>query len=281
MEIKVCGSVAPYPKGNANCSSFIVSDAENKIMLDCGSGSTRYLDMLKDLKKLTVFISHYHPDHYEDLLSLMYATYTNHNLGYLDKEVPIYLPKTYGSSVPRYNELGEFSFYEYEDIIDKRYLTNDEREKYVTFHEYDYETKIDIGSMHLEFELNPHNIRTYSTKISSPDGVIVYSSDTGYEKNRIRNLAQDADLLICEASYLRGFNRQNDTHLYAYEAGKIASDANVKNLIIFHTYPEIPKEDYVKEAKEYFPNTYAANEGDIINLENHKILRKENKEEVK
>lgn len=270
MEIKVLGTVAPYPKGSANCSGFLVSEGDNKILLDCGPGSTRYLDMLKDLKNLVVFISHYHPDHYGDLLALMYATYTNHNLGYLSDRVPIYLPRVYREAVACYNEYGEFSHYGYEDIIDKQFLTYKNRENYVEFKEYHYEQTFNYGDMQIEFAYNPHTTITYSTRISSPNGVVVYSSDTGYERNKIEKLAKDADILICEASYLRGYDRREDTHLFAHEAGKIAAKANVKNLYLFHTYPEIDKSKYVEEAKEYFENTNFLTEGEVIKLERRK-----------
>lgn len=280
MEIKVCGSVAPYPRCASNCSSFLVKEDDYKVLLDCGPGSTRYIDMLKDLKNLAVFISHYHPDHYSDLLSLMYATYTNHNLGYLDSKVRIYLPKVQDNSLPKCNEYGELYPHISEEMLTKQYLTYPGRESYVSFHEYEEKTLVNIGPMDLEFALNPHNIKAFSTKISSRDGTLVYSSDTGYEGNKVESLAKNADILICEASYLRGFNRKKDHHLYAYEAGKIASKANVKNLILFHNYPEIPKEAYVLEAQEYFPHTFMASEGDIFELKNHKVLKKENKEEL-
>ena len=54
--------------------------------------------------------------------------------------------------------------------------------------------------------------------------------------------------------------------MYAYEAAEIAKTANVTQLLLTHFYPEISKELYVKEAKEIFENTTAAEEGKVLKL---------------
>lgn len=284
MEIKVCGSVAPYPKGNNNCSGFLISEGDSKVLLDCGPGSTSQLDAYRDLRNLAVILSHYHPDHYSDIFSLGNASYVNHNLGYLDEEVSVYLPKPdmYSKAIHGVDAEG-WGTCSYVDapIDDYEFIKNTKHEHFMRFIDYHDESKIDIGDMHLSFKRTKHPLITYSARIESPNGVVVYSADTGYKGNTLEKFAKDADILICESSFLRGQTRNEDYHLYAYEAAKIAAQANVKNLILFHTWPEIPKEEYVKEAKEYFANTYAANEGEKITLENKKILRKENKEEIK
>lgn len=246
MEIKVCGSISPYPKDNESCPSFLITQGDNKILLDCGPGSTRNLNMLKDLKKLVVFISHYHPDHYSDLTSLLYATYTNHNLGLLDEKVKVYLPD--------------------EKCLEHDYLCDQTRENYANFFEYNALSFIKYGDMNITLAKNPHPVDTYSIRVESLDGSVVYSADTGYKDNNITSLAKDADILICEASYLKGFNRVKDTHLFAYEAALIAKHANVKNLYLFHTYPEIAKKDYLLEAREIFPKTYICEDGMKLNL---------------
>ena len=115
--------------------------------------------------------------------------------------------------------------------------------------------------MKISFCFNPHNIKTYSVKLETEDLKIVYSGDTGYEKNTLKTFAKDADLLICESTFLRGQQKKDDYHLYAYEAGLIARDANVKKLLLTHFWPEIDKQLYVDEAKEIFKNTEAAMEG--------------------
>ncbi|MDE5630768.1 MAG: MBL fold metallo-hydrolase [Bacilli bacterium] len=284
MEIKVCGSIAPYPKDHSNCSGFLITEDDFKVLLDCGPGSTSQLDAYRDLRKLAVIISHYHPDHYSDIFALANASFVNHKLGFVDELVSVYLPKTdiYRKTISGVDENG-WGTCKYVDtpIEDYEFIKRTKHEHFMKFIDYHDESRFDFGSMHVSFKRTKHPITTYSTKIESPNGTIVYSSDTGYVGNNLETFAKDADILICESSFLRGQVRSEDYHLYAHEAGKIASKAGVKNLILFHTWPEISKEEYIKEAKCYFPNTFSANEGEIITLEDKKILRKENKEEIK
>ena len=53
---------------------------------------------------------------------------------------------------------------------------------------------------------------------------------------------------ICESTFLKGQNKTEDTHLFAYEAALIASRANVNKLYLTHFWPEIDPEEYLNEA---------------------------------
>lgn len=266
MQVKVLGTVAPYPKGDMNCPGFLVTGVnEDKVLLDCGPGSTRLLDMLKDLRDLTIIISHYHKDHYGDLLPLAYATYVNHKLGYLDKPVDVYLPKP-----NKYSKDDDFvgssgwELVREEVIIDYTYLKSLAEQGYFNFHEYDEKAKLNIGSMEVSFSLNNHPINTYAAKVHEGNETLVYTSDTGLPNESLENFIKNADALIAEATYLRGMANPNHDHLYAYEAARMARRAQVRNLYLFHTYPEIAKELYRREGREHFSRTKILREGEIF-----------------
>ena len=91
-EIKITplGTVSPYPKGNHNCPGFLLEYNKEKLLLDCGSGTSRLLSMEEDLKNLSIIISHNHLDHYSDLTTIAYASYCYHNLGLINKRVKVY-----------------------------------------------------------------------------------------------------------------------------------------------------------------------------------------------
>ena len=72
--------------------------------------------------------------------------------------------------------------------------------------------------------------------------------------------------MICESTFLKNQAKKSDYHLYAYEAALIAKEANVKQLMLTHFWPEIAKEEYVKEAKQIFSNAFAAEENKKIIL---------------
>lgn len=271
MEVKVLGSVSPACYKNYNGPGYLITSDQNKILLDCGPGSTRLLDMEKDLQNLTIIISHLHRDHYSDLISsVAYTSYVLHNLGLLDKKVKVYIPE------PDYyteheNYTNQYGKYDYrlvtKPILDYQLLTNLGPESYLDVKTYNTDSKIQIGDVTATFAYNPHNIRSHSIKLSNGLESIVYSGDTGYEHNNVVKLAKSCNLLICEATLLRGQSKGNhDYHLYAHEAATIASIAKPDLLMLTHFWPTIEKRKYIDEALPIFPNTIKAEEGYILKL---------------
>ena len=74
-------------------SGYLITNKQDKILLDCGNGISREMKMPDDLINLTIIISHLHKDHYGELLSLGYASYIYNKLGYLDKKINVYSSK--------------------------------------------------------------------------------------------------------------------------------------------------------------------------------------------
>ena len=77
------------------------------------------------------------------------------------------------------------------------------------------------------------------------------------------SFAKDADMLICESSFLESYNFPKEcNHLTALQAAEIAKLANVKKLILTHFWPEENTLNYYKEAKTVFPNVFIAKENE-------------------
>ena len=240
LSVTPFGTVSPYCKGNCNGPGFMVRNGNKKILLDCGSGVSRMMQFPEDLNNLMIILSHLHIDHYCDLGSFQFASYVYKKLGLIDKRINVFVPEDY-------ERVSHFF----------------ESESYLSFNHYNENTCL-CGEFDISFLNNIHSVKTYSVKIVWDDTVIVYTADTDYNEKLIE-FARDADLLINEATFLRGQNKTVG-HMYAYEAGKLAHEAGVKQLMLTHFWPEISKEEYVMEAKEYFFNTLAACEGERLVL---------------
>lgn len=257
------GTVSPNCYKDCNCPSYLVENNSYKVLLDCGNGISRLLELPKDFENLIIVISHLHKDHYGDIPSLGYASYIAHNLGYLKKRIKVYIPKPdmYDGYVTYY--INEYPYRRHGQIplVDYQFLMSFGDEHFLEFITYDNKTEIIHGDMKLSFKNNPHQINTYSTKIETNNHTLVYSADTGFKGNSLEVFAQNIDLLICESTFIKGQTRIGNNHLYANEAGMIATRANVDKLLLTHFYPYIDKELYVKEAKEEFENVEAAIEG--------------------
>lgn len=267
MEIKTLGSVSPNSNGDKKGVGYLVKSGDYKVLLDAGSGITGLMNLDEDLNNLIIKISHLHADHIEELLALSYATYVRHNLGLLDERIKVYIPE------PDY-------YYEEEHYGDNKsgwgtrevkkeipvQLLLEHIDNHFEFITYDEKREIKHGDLIITNAKNPHDVKCYSTKLSDGNSSIVYSGDTGYKNNSLETFSKDADLLICESTFLKGQIRKGNNHLYAYEAGRIAKAANVKQLMLTHFWPDIDKQRYVDEAKEEFDNVIASKEGEVIKL---------------
>lgn len=246
MKLKILGSVSPYPNNNSSCPGYLIENKNIKILIDCGNGILKNLKLPKDLKNLTVIISHLHKDHYGDLLSLSYASYVYHNLGILKEKIKVYIP----------NDI---------KLNDYKYLKNFTTENYLEFIPYDENKIININDIIISFKQTKHSIKTFATKIEKDNTKIVYSADTGYDKTLI-NFFKNSDILICESSFLEGQKKENYNHLTAKEAATLAKLSNTKKLILTHFWPEIKKKKYLKEARTIFKNTNIAKDKKIYKL---------------
>lgn len=236
------GTISPYTKGNMNCPGFLVEYNSKKILLDCGNGITRLLNFPEDLKDLSVIITHYHKDHFGDLGSLQYASYVYHNLGLLDKKIKIYLPNN------------DFAFNKASIISNN--------ESYSNYYDINNLYSFSIDDLNISFEDNKsHTIESYMIKLRNENFKIIYTSDIGTTNfNKLVNFCKDADLIICESSFLQKHNANSKTHMTAYDAGILAKKANAKKLLLTHFWPEEEKRLYLEEAKQSFEYVTVAEE---------------------
>ena len=237
------GTISPYCKGNMNCPGFMIQYDDERILLDCGNGITRMLNFPNDLKNLSVIITHFHKDHFGDIGSIQYASYVYHNLGLLDKKVKIYLPENdyefNKNAIISNNE----AYCHYEFINNNRTYT--------------------IGDLNISFQdNNSHTIESYMVKLQNDHFKIIYTSDVGTTNfNQMVHFCKNADIIICESSFLKKHNSASKTHLTAHDASKLAVLSNAKKLLLTHFWPEEDKQLYLDEAKQNFKNTEVAIEG--------------------
>ncbi len=252
IEITPLGTVSPYPKCDMNCPGYLITYNDKKILLDCGNGITRLLSFPDILKNLSIIITHYHKDHFGDLGSFQYASYVYHNLGLLNDKVNVYLPKNDFKHNKESIILNNESYSNYFDIYNNYYFY--------------------IDDLKISFYNNKsHTIESYIVKLENNEFKIIYTSDIGTTNfDELISFCKNADLIICESSFLRKHNTNSKTHMTAYDASILAKKANAKKLLLTHFWPEEDKKLYLDEAKENFNNTFVAEEGRKI------VLRRKN-----
>jgi ribonuclease BN (tRNA processing enzyme) len=115
---------------------------------------------------------------------------------------------------------------------------------------------------------HPPIVDNFAYKFETPDGTIVFSSDTNYNP-KLAEFARGADVLVHEAIYLPWVDRlvtrvKNgatlkkhllDSHTAAEDVGRIADAANVKLLVMSHLVPgelDVTDEQWSSEASKHF-----------------------------
>ena len=259
-KLTVLGTVSPYPVKDKNCPGFLIKYGKYNILLDCGNGATRLMNMREDLENLKIFITHLHPDHYGDLTALLQHIYVLRRYGLLRSSIELFFPKTTETEKRTWEDEEGFAMsglFETESV-DSKLIKKYAELAAVEVHEHEginaYYDDLNIRNTKV-----PHSIESYAYRVETKDGVITYSGDTGPDNN-LRKLAENSDIFICESTFLPGEPRLSE-HLYSTEAAEIARDANVQKLLLTHFWPEQDREKYVQGARNIFPNTEVAVEG--------------------
>jgi ribonuclease BN (tRNA processing enzyme) len=81
-----------------------------------------------------------------------------------------------------------------------------------------------------------HPVETFGFRFAYRGRTIVYSGDTGETEELVR-LARDADVFLCEASFLDGPDLPPDLHLSARQAAGYAARAGAGQMILTHLQP--------------------------------------------
>nr|WP_241266761.1 MBL fold metallo-hydrolase [Streptomyces scabichelini] len=83
----------------------------------------------------------------------------------------------------------------------------------------------------------PHHVTNAGLRLTTADGVLAYTGDTGPSPEIVR-LARDADVLLSEATYPHQVPDEDAPYLLtAVLAGRYAAEAGVARLLLTHLWP--------------------------------------------
>lgn len=234
MRLTVLGSSASFPAAGDACSGYLVEQGSTRLLLDCGSGVlARLLSQCRLADLTAILITHFHPDHYLDLVPMRYG------LRYGIEEVappPLYLPpggrsflEGLGSAMRDAPEMFNTAF-----VIE----------------EYDPGHSLHIGELRLSFQQTTHDVPTFAVRVQG-NGSLVYTADTR-ESRDLEDFANGAQLLLCEATYPHDESLPSANHLTSLQAGQLARAAGVQHLVLTHFWPGIDRSRFRTEAELAF-----------------------------
>lgn len=299
VHILGCGSALPTTKHFA--SSQVVNIREKLFMIDCGEGAQLQLrkSRLKFSRLNHIFISHLHGDHCFGLMGLI-STFSM--LG-RTADLHIHAPKELEKLlIPHLNFFCKGMGYNvlfhtidtqqqaclYEDrsvsvysiplqhripccgfLFSEKATPNHIRRDMIDFYQIPlYElNRIKNGA---DYQLPDGSCipNDRLTTPSNPPRKYAYCSDTIYNRKIVEQI-NGVDLLFHEATFAESEEaRAKETfHTTASQAGKIAKEAQVKQLIIGHFSARYEEENtLLEEAQAVFPNTILAKENLCVKL---------------
>jgi ribonuclease BN (tRNA processing enzyme) len=229
VQLTVLGCAGTFPGPDSPCSSYLVEHDGYRFVVDMGGGSLGQLQRHIGLLDVdAVYITHLHADHCIDLVAYSYAR--RYHPDGLPPRLPVYGPKGTGGRIcdafdsPPLNGLI--------DVFDFR--------------------EVPVGTMRIgPFDVTTaatnHPVECHGLRISADGRSLAYSADTG-QSDALVELARDADLFLCEASWEDG-DRPDGVHLSGREAGEHATRARARRLLLTHLVAWSDADAILAEAK--------------------------------
>jgi len=221
MKLTVLGCSPSFPNPGGATSGYLLQTDTVTVLVDAGHGVCARLRALTDPCELSaVIISHLHPDHFFDLIPLLYT----HRFTCPDMPpIPLFLPPGGATTIDRLNS----ALKEPPEFFNQAYAVS----------EYEPRTGMAVGDIGVEFAATVHHGPAHAMRFTEqlrPEHTIVYSSDTAWSQ-AVVDLARHASLAIVEATVLNydeaGTDRQ---HLTPELAGRLGREASVKRLVLTH-----------------------------------------------
>ncbi len=233
MRMTVIGNSGSYPGPDSSASCYLLeADHEGRtwrVLLDMGNGALGSLQRYADATAIdAVFISHLHADHCLDLCG--YYVMRKYYPGGALPRIPVWGPvdtarrmaKAYDlDESPGMNE--EFDFIPYGP------------------------DPVQFGPFTVTVREVTHPVTAYALRVEAGGRVLAYSGDSGTCAG-LEDTARDADLFLCEASFLEGPANPPDLHLTGAEAGRTASLAGARRLLLTHIPPWHDRDKVLAEA---------------------------------
>ena len=240
MRLTVIGCSGSFPGPESPASSYLVEAEGFRLVLDLGSGALGVLQRYAGLFSIdAVALSHLHADHCLDMCGYWVAR--RYAAGGPQPAIPCYAPDgaaerltlAYGPEAAAGSPSGP------------------SMSEAFTFHPLALGTR-PIGPFQVATERMNHPVETYGFRIEHGGRVLAYSADTGPTQALVE-LARDADLLLCEATFLDEPDRPPNLHLTGREAAEHAVQAGARHLVLTHLAPGNDKQRSYAEAEAVFP----------------------------
>jgi ribonuclease BN (tRNA processing enzyme) len=237
VKLTIVGMSGSYPGPDSAASCYLVEQEHDgrvyRLLLDLGSGALGPLQRHLDLDRVdAVLLSHLHADHCMDLCG--YYVVRRYGPGGPWARIPVYGPEGTADRMARAYDLdpdpgmrNEFDFHAFPPGA------------------------FTLGPFQVRTASVAHPVAAYAIRLEAGGRSLVYSGDTG-ACDALVHLADGADLLLCEASFVEAPDNPPDLHLTGRQAGEHATRAGARRLVLTHIPPHVDAKQVFREAEETY-----------------------------
>ncbi len=262
LSVMIFGSGGPVAtnSGRASASYMIFTDGKPRVLMDVGGGSFQRLAKsgynINDMEH--ILLSHIHLDHTGDMSSIIKTIYFHNTLAFTRRRKPIHI---YGPLAnPRNNDYPSTT-----DYADGHYAQPNGTERYLkrfvrqitsrtsqfNYRAHNFNSTVDGAVIEEVLRTNDglviktiavdHGpVPAIAFRVEYKGHSIVYSGDTASTSDNMIALSQNADILIYDTGITDRLPPSpffRSLHTTPTRIGEIATQANVKKLILSHLTP--------------------------------------------
>jgi ribonuclease BN (tRNA processing enzyme) len=215
IELTVLGAGPAYTaRPGAVGAAYLLQHGSDAIVLDLGQGAfTNLAGAIEPSTLQGVAISHLHPDHFIDLVSLRHYLRWDFRPA---RRVRVVGPAGLAARLDALHDQPGFAA----ASLDIEGFAGGGH--------------IRLGGFDLEARLVAHTEESYGFRVSAGDGPgLVYSGDCG-EPESLRPLIRPGDTLLSEASYGTDPVAPGSEHLNAHDVGRLAAATSAGRVLLTH-----------------------------------------------
>jgi ribonuclease BN (tRNA processing enzyme) len=246
MKITFLGTNGWYTNSQGNTPCILIESNNQYVVLDAGNGIYKLDEYIKEPKKISLFISHFHLDHVAGVHIL--------NKFKFEQGIDVYV--------------GKGRRKDFETLVNPPFTVGfTPRPENI----YNLKTQTRLHELSEQGENIPfkaqaikvhHAYTGHGYRFELDGKIIAYTGDCGVTP-AVYKLAKNADVLICECSNKKSPNPDPWGHFDPVQAATLAKEQNVGKLFLTHfgTNNYKNKEDRIwaqEEARKIFPETTAA-----------------------
>jgi ribonuclease BN (tRNA processing enzyme) len=223
VKLTVVGCSPAWPNPGGAQSGYLV-EGSGRLLLDCGPGVLARLRTLEPWPLVdAIALTHFHLDHWGDLVPWVFGA--SFGAGRGAKQPELWVPPGGGETLAGYGGAMGFG-----------------PRLHDAFKLHEYEEGVPFSAA--GFDVTPVRLlhyqeRTFGLRVTDGRATVAYSGDTAPTPS-LTELAQDADLFLCEATLAESEPPEERGHLSADEAVAAFEASGAKRLVVIHRPDELP-----------------------------------------